>query len=66
MRKPYQPPDSAIYADQLARLAELLRLEISEEDLKALSDQLRVIDALEEAELRDMPPILKMDADWHD
>ncbi len=66
MRSTYQPPDSAIYADQLARLAELLRLEISEDDLKALSDQLRKIDALEEAELRDMPPILKMDADWHD
>ena len=66
MRRPYQPPDAAIDADQLARLAELLRLEIAEDDLKALADQLRKIDALEEAELRDTPPILKMDADWHD
>lgn len=66
MRSTNQPPDIAMDADQLARLAGLLRLEISEDDLKALSDQLRLIDALEEAELHDVPPILKMDADWHD
>ena len=52
--------------DQLAKLAELLGLDIAEDDLKALSNQLQLIDALEEAELREVPPILKMDADWHD
>lgn len=66
MRSTNQPSDSASDADQLAKLAELLRLDISEDDLKALSKQLQLIDALEEAELRDVPPILKMDADWHD
>lgn len=66
MRSTNQPPDSAMDPDQLAKLAELLGLDIAEDDLKALSNQLQLIDALEEAELREVPPILKMDADWHD
>lgn len=66
MRSTNQPPDSALDADLLVRLAELLGLDIAEDDLKALSNQLQLIDALEEAELREVPPILKMDADWHD
>jgi len=52
--------------EQLARLAELLRLEIAEEELTTLATQLSLLEALEESELRDQPPILKMDADWHD
>ena len=66
MRSANQLPDPEIYADQLARLAEMLRLDASAKDLKALSHQLRLIDALEQSELHDVPPILKMDADWHE
>ena len=53
-------------ADQLIQLAESLSLEISPEDLAALSQQLRVLDALEIDELQDFAPILKMDAEWYD
>ena len=41
-------------------------LEIAPADLAALSKQLRLLDALERDELQHYPPILKMDADWHD
>ena len=61
-----QPSDPKAKAEQLARIAELLRLEIDEEDLEALANQLHVLDALEESELRDYVPVLKMDAAWHD
>ncbi len=61
-----QPSDPEIQADQLARLAQMLGLEIALEDLAALSNQLHLIDALEQLELHDYPPILKMDADWYD
>ena len=50
----------------MLRLAEMLDLDLAEEDLAALADQLRTIDALEKEELGDFPPILKMDADWHE
>ena len=66
MRSRNQLPDPEIYEDQLARLAEMLRLDVSAEDLTALSHQLRLIDALEQSALHDIPPILKMDADWHE
>lgn len=61
-----QPSDPNARAEQLGRIAELLRLEIDEEDLEALSNQLYLMDALEESELRDYAPVLKMDAAWHD
>ena len=61
-----QPSDPNVYADRLARIAELLSLEIEEEDLAALGKQLRVIEALEASELHDVPPVLTMDAAWHD
>ena len=61
-----QPSDPEIKADQLARLAQMLGLEIAAEDLSALSNHLHLIDALEQSELHDYPPILKMDADWYD
>lgn len=61
-----QPSDQKAKSDQLARIAESLHLEIDEEDLKALSNQLNLLDALEESELRDYVPVLKMDAAWHD
>ena len=61
-----QPSDPEIKADQLARLAEMLGVEMAREDLAALSNQLHLIDTLEQAELHDYPPILKMDADWYD
>ena len=57
-----QPSDPNARAEQLGRIAELLRLEIDEEDLEALSNQLYLMDALEESELRDYAPVLKMDA----
>ena len=61
-----QPTDPEITADQLAWLAQMLDVEIAPEDLAALSNQLHLIDTLEQSELHDYPPILKMDADWHD
>lgn len=61
-----QPADPLTSAEHLLRLAEMLRLDLTEEDLAALAEQLRTIDALEEAELEDFPPILRMDADWHE
>ena len=66
MRNTKQPPDADQAADQLAKLAEMLRLDIADEQLAALARQLRRIDELEHAALSDVPPILKMDADWHD
>lgn len=66
MQSEKPPLDADKVTEQLTWLAEMLRLDVEEEDLKALSEQLRLIDALEEAELRDLPPILKMDAGWHD
>ncbi|MCY3867326.1 MAG: hypothetical protein OXG68_17970 [Chloroflexi bacterium] len=61
-----QAAESETTANQLIRLAEMLRLDLAEEDLTALADQLQTIDALEKAELGDFPPILRMDADWHE
>lgn len=61
-----QPSDPAVSAEDLARLAEMLGLEIPPETLASLSTQLGVVEALEQAKLQDHPPILKMDADWHD
>ncbi|MDE2637838.1 MAG: hypothetical protein OXI30_15855 [Chloroflexota bacterium] len=61
-----QPSDPKAKADQLARIVELLRLEINEEDLEALSNQLYLMDALEESALHDYAPVLRMDAAWHD
>ncbi|MCY3797985.1 MAG: hypothetical protein OXG84_09255 [Chloroflexi bacterium] len=61
-----QPSDPKAKAVQLARVAELLQLEIDEEDLEALSEQVHLLDALEESELREYVPVLKMDAAWHD
>ena len=61
-----QPSDPEITADQLARLAQMLGVEMAREDLAALSNQLHLIDTLDQSELHDYPPILKMDADWYD
>ncbi len=61
-----QPSDHETQADQLAKLAEMLSLDFAEEDLTALAKQLSTIEALEQGELEDFPPILRMDADWHE
>ena len=63
-----QMPDSGPeeHTDRISRLAELLGLEIAADDLAALAHQLRLLDNLEAGDLQDVPPILKMDADWHD
>ncbi|MCY3831408.1 MAG: hypothetical protein OXG85_00245 [Chloroflexi bacterium] len=58
--------DTEARRNQLARLAELLQIEIADDDLATLATQLDALDALEESVLQDQPPILKMDADWHD
>lgn len=60
----HSTPDEG--AERLVRLAETLGLEVAPEDLAALSEQLLLLEALERDELQDYPPILKMDADWHD
>lgn len=61
-----QPSAFANSAEQLARLADMLGLEIAPDDLKALANQLGMLEALEQLELQDYPPILKMDADWYE
>jgi len=66
MQRRKQPSLPESKAEQLAQLAKMLGVEIAPEDLAALAKQLRLIDALEQSELHDYPPILKMDADWHD
>ena len=66
MRDDNQPQDPDNRGDQLARLAEMLRLEVKPEDLAALADQLRTLEELEKSALQDVSPILKMDAGWHD
>ena len=63
-RKQPSVPESK--AEQLAQLAKMLSVNIAPEDLAALANQLCLIDALEQSELHDYPPILKMDADWYD
>ncbi len=66
MSKVKQPVDPEISPEKLARLAEMLGLEIPPETLAGLSQQLGAIEALEQAKFQAHPPILKMDADWHD
>ena len=66
MSKSKQPAVSNANADTVARIADLLKLEIDEEDLAALSEQLRALAALEATELHEVPPVLTMDAAWHD
>ena len=66
MTKTEQPSDEIIDKGHLVHIAEMLGLEIDEESLAALADQLREIEALEESALGETPPILKMDASWHD
>lgn len=62
--------DLKIEAEQVATLAALFAVDVQSEDLEglaaALSNQLPSIAALEAFDLRDFPPILRMDADWHD
>ncbi len=66
MRQPRQNlfPDAS--ADRLAWLAATLGLDIGPEELAALAKQLRALETLERDELQDYPPILRMDAGWHD
>lgn len=60
------PASEAELTRQLLKLAEMLSLEIAPEDLAALANQLALIESLEASALREYPPILTMDADWHD
>ncbi len=66
MHSSNEPSQPEFSAEAINRLAQTLGLEITPEDLTALSKQLRLIDALEMSEFHDHPPILKMDADWYD
>lgn len=62
--------DLEIEADQVAWLARLLGLELQPQEVSALSEalanQLPSLAVLERFDLRDYPPILTMDADWHE
>ncbi len=66
MKPMEQPADIERRAAHLKDTARMLGLAIESEQLVALAAQLCVIEALEGAELADAPPILRMDADWHD
>ena len=63
-------PDLKIEADQVALLAQMLGLDVAPDELEALaaalSNQLPSIDVLEQFDLKAYPPILKLDAQWHD
>ena len=61
-----QPTEPEVSAEQLARLAVMLGLEIPPETLEALSKQLGAIEAMEQSPIQDLAPILKLDANWHD
>ncbi|MDE2859383.1 MAG: hypothetical protein OXN94_16175 [Chloroflexota bacterium] len=62
--------DLNITAEQAATLAALFAVDMAGEDLEALaaalSNQLPSIAVLEAFDLDDFPPILRMDAGWHD
>ncbi len=62
--------DLNIKADQVALLAELFDVDLGSDDLEglaaALSNQLPSIAVLEDFDLEDFPPILRMDASWYD
>ena len=62
--------DLRIEPDQVAWLARLLGLDVNSEEAEdlaaALSHQLPSIRVLESFDLSDYPPILRMDAEWHD
>ena len=62
--------DLKIESDQVAMLAAMLGTPVAPEELEslaaALSNQLSSISVLEDFDLRDYPPILRMDAQWHD
>ncbi|MDE2949222.1 MAG: hypothetical protein OXT68_00525 [Chloroflexota bacterium] len=62
--------DLNITAEQAATLAALFAVDVAGEDLEALaaalSNQLPSIAVLEAFDLDDFPPILRMDAGWHD
>ena len=66
MQSEKPPLDADEVAEQLTGLAQMLQMDVDEADLMALSEQLRRIDALEKAALLNVPPILRMDAGWHD
>ena len=62
--------DLKIEADQVAWLAQVLGLDVTPEELAALaaalSNQLPSIEVLERFDLTNYPPILRVDAEWHD
>ena len=62
--------DLKIDAEQLDWLSQILGLDVSPKELDALaaalSNQLPSVDVLERFDLKDYPPILRMDAAWHD
>ena len=62
--------DESIPVDQVAWLAEFLGLEAAAAELDglalALSNQLASIRVLEQFDLTECAPILKMDARWHE
>ncbi len=62
--------DLKIESDQVALVAQMLGLPVSPEEFEslaaALSNQLPSIDVLEQFDLKAYPPILKLDAQWHD
>ena len=62
--------DLKIGAEQLAWLTQVLGLDVTPEELAALavalSNQLPSIDVLERFDLSNYPPILRVDAEWHD
>jgi hypothetical protein len=62
--------DLEIEAGQVAWLAQALGLEVRPEEIAglaaALSNQLPSIEVLERFDLRDYPPILRVDAEWYD
>ena len=62
--------DLKIEANQVATLAKLFDVDVTAEDLDALaaalSNQLPSIAVMENFDLKDFPPILRMDAGWYD
>ncbi len=66
MLEAMQPGEPASRAEQLTVLARMLGVELSADELRALARQLDTLEALEFEALQDEPPVLLLDADWHD
>ena len=61
-----KPSRHGLGAEQLAKLADMLGVEMKPENLKTMAAQLQRLEEMDAADHQDDAPSLKMDAAWHD